>query len=826
MDAAVFRPLFTDNPVMDASGPTRLPPAAVPSRPEPSRFRNLWQLPVFLLGLTALMAVWITRPWWHDPRARQFEQALESARAALDQGDTSSVNQSLLLLTEQLSELGWFPGHAGEFHFLLGSLYLRQADKLGGPAAEQMLGQALEHLRQAEVRGVPEADRARLAFRLSKALDRTGGEPDKLTYYLAPETILSLPADQPGEGRFEAYGMLARAYLKLNNRQAALEANERQLQLPILDQDALLAPARLLRGELLWKQDRIEARKVLARISPDAPPAILSPARFLLALGYQLDNSWAEAANLWNRLLNEDPQPAAPRPQILFYLGWCYRHLERSKEAVQIWQQLVGSKGEESQAASLRLGELRLEAGARTEALGLYERGLTSITRPDQYHNRLVTLAQARQLLTGGAQACLQAGAFSEGLRFLELYGRIGNPDETLVLRSTALETWALAEQKEAAAARDPASARQKEEAARKHLDEAASAYGEAAEQSTDPSTRAERLWHAGQDYLQARDFASALKKVERYLQLAPSSEHVGEAYYQIGQAYQALNQRDAAGKAYRECIGLEKLEPIPKSRPFTFRARYRLALLVLGEGKRGDAEEMLRQNLELMRQGPDPEAEEESLFTLAELLFLEKNYSEASSLYDEALRRYPGYADHAEARFRFAECYRHLAEQALQSQRNSHFREMREHWRHQCRFYLQCALANYEKLVTDLETKSAGTSLSSSEKEVLELSRVAKAQCLFNLGEFRVAIPLYHDLANRYRGSVEGLLALQQQWFCYFQSGDPQGAIQTLTSMRLFLEAMDDKAFERRPPNQSREAFKEMIKQDEAETEKLSLTP
>jgi tetratricopeptide (TPR) repeat protein len=808
---------------MDARQPNRLPPAREPSATESPSFRTLWQVPVFLLGLTVLIGVWLTRPWWNDPRTRKFELALESARAALEEGSSDSLNQSLILLTQQLPELGWFPRRAGEVHFLLGSTYLRQADKRGGVTAQEMNRQAVVHLDQAQARGVPESDRNLLAFRLGKALDRTGGEPNKVVYYLS-QSVESLPADRVLEGRFEAFGMLTQAYLKLGNRQAALEANERQLQLPILDQEALLAPARLLRGELLWEQNRAEARRALARISSDAPPAVLSRARFLLALGYQLDESWTEAAALWKILLAAGTEDAALRPQILFYLGWCYRHLERSPEAVQIWQQLISTQGPEAQAASLRLGELRLEAGARSEALGLYERGLAGVARPDQYGNPLVTLAEARELLTGAARACLQSGAFAEAERFLDLYSRIGNRDDTLVLRSAALEAWAVAEQKEAAG-KEPARARPLLDAARKHLSQAAEAYRDAAEMTADPSARADRIWHAGRDYLQAQDFAGALKALERYLQLAPASERVGEAYYRIGQAYQALNRKDAAGKAYRECIGLEKLEPIPKSRPFTFRARYQLALMALAEDKRRDAEEMLRQNLELMRQEPDPEAEEESLFTLSELLFLDKLYSEASSYWEQALSRYPTYIDRAWARFCLAECYRHLAEQELQSQRSSLFLEMREHSRHQHRVYLQRALANYEKLVTDLEAQPAGA-LSATEQRVLELARVAKAQCFFNLGDYRVAIPLFHALANRYPGSVEGLMALQQQWFCYKESADRQGAAATLTSMRLFLEAMDDKAFEHRPPNQSRQAFRELIQEDEAETEKLSMTP
>src|SRR5262249_48103107 len=134
------------------------------------------------------------------------------------------------------------PETAGEAHFLLGSAYVRQADR-AGPDADGSWQNARAELEQAEALGVSEADQPRLRYRLAQACYHTQADPARVAAYLA-ETVAA--ADDPVEG----YGLLTGAYLRLPEPdvQAALQANEKQLQLPTLD-ESVLAPARLLRGE-------------------------------------------------------------------------------------------------------------------------------------------------------------------------------------------------------------------------------------------------------------------------------------------------------------------------------------------------------------------------------------------------------------------------------------------------------------------------------------------------------------------------------------------------------------------------------------------------
>jgi len=797
-----------------ASTPKTSPPPAA----RDLSFRRLWQLPVFLLGLMALLGVWMTHSLWNDPAARRFERSLLAARETL-LDPKAPLNELPMLLSEALEQIDRFPGRAGEVHFLLGSVYLRLGDKVS-PAerAVKLCQQALTELEQAQALGLPEPDRGAMAYRMGKALYQTGGEPHKVVFYLSGSV------DQAGEDRFEGYQMLTKAYLALQNSKAALDANERALQQPFVD-ERRLAPVRLLRGELLWKEDRAGARKALERIGSDAPPTTLARVRFLIALSHQDDQAWSKAAECWRQILADRREPAAPRPQILFYLGWCQHQLQHLEDAAGIWQQLQSGNGEEAQAAALRLAQLRLEKGQRADAVKLLARALAAVTKPEEYQNRLMTLQQTRELFESASRACLQGGAFDDSLKVVDLYRRIGSPEQVLLLRAQVLEAWAQADGK--ASGVDERSQVRRQEAARAHALEAAATWESAAEAAADDKLKAQQLWHASQDYFQAQDFTRAVRVLDRFMRLKPPGEQLSEASYRMGEAYQALNDVRHAEEAYRACIGLEKTEPVPKTRRFEYRARYQLALVEVGRGGRDEAAYMLRQNLELMGLAPDPESQERSLFLLAELLYMDGRYTQAASYWDQALTAYPTNVDRALARFHLGECYHHQAEAELQALRNSILAEMARSSRRHYRILLEKAAANYDKVKMDLdEAQRTGALLTQTEQTVLQQAAFALAQCRYYLGDYHEAVALYHRLANENMGKVEGLLALQQLWACYYAQPDRGQAAATLTRMRLFLEAVDDKLFANRPDSQSKKAFKTWIDKSEEETQKLSVVP
>src|SRR5688500_3392200 len=127
--------------------------------------RRTWQVPAFLAGVLAVLAVWLARPLCPQHRASPLDRDFAAVRRALDQPRVDA-RQRVALAERLLQQAEPFPDHAGEAHFLLGSAYLRLAERSTDPGDAWV--QARSHLGQAEALGVPEADRPRLAYRLGK----------------------------------------------------------------------------------------------------------------------------------------------------------------------------------------------------------------------------------------------------------------------------------------------------------------------------------------------------------------------------------------------------------------------------------------------------------------------------------------------------------------------------------------------------------------------------------------------------------------------------------------------------------------------------------
>jgi len=63
-----------------------------------------------------------------------------------------------------------------------------------------------------------------------------------------------------------------------------------------------------------------------------------------------------------------------------YYLGVCFQHLERAREAERTWEQaLPAASGEESAALALSLAELRLLSTNPQAALEAFERAVRGV---------------------------------------------------------------------------------------------------------------------------------------------------------------------------------------------------------------------------------------------------------------------------------------------------------------------------------------------------------------------------------------------------------------------------------------------------------------
>jgi tetratricopeptide (TPR) repeat protein len=792
------------------------------SRPDPPvyTFGQLWQVPLFLLGLVALLTLWAIRPLWYDPEIARLRGDLEKARRTL-QDPRAALNGLTVLLNDALGHVGRLPDRAGEAHFLLGSTYLCLAEQVPAEAATDLWHKARSQLQEAEQRGVPENDRPLLRYRLGMAWYHTGGDVQRVIDYL------SAVVDQVEEDRAAGYDALTQCYLRLPkpNLVAALQANAMQLQLPTAD-ESRLAPARLLRGELLLRmKDGEAARKFLAKIK-DAPPEIVAKARALRARSYQDEETWSEAAKLWEEALADPRQPPTDRGQILYLLGCCYRNLHRSAEAARFWKSATHQNGEVGQAASLRLANLQIETGDLPAALELYERALAAVPQSADYHNSLVSLQEVGNLLASDCRTCKDSGKFADALKLARQYAKLVAPAPAQVLLGQVAEAWAAAQLAQSRQLKEAAKAQELAEAARAHFREAALAYERAAQATIGQSNHKDWLWQAAACFLKGEEFRHAITAYQHFMEVQPRppSAQLSEAWYRLGEAQRALHDDHSAAESYKKCIEVDGV--------FAYWARYRHAQIEFTAGHAKDAQEMLEQNLELIEQAGatvDRSVHEKTLFALAEILFWNREFNSAAWHYEKALPLYPASLSAYIARYHLAQCYLHSAREFQHLQPSDQL-STPNHYRGSFNFYLEKAAVQFQILVDDLQARQATSPLAEADAKMLTQARFALADCRYSLGHFLDAIPIYSSLANQYHQRVEGLHARRELYRCYValmeleQKPGPnlQLAQDALEDMRQSLDQLDDAAFQGRPEAEQRAVWARWIKNEEETLQRL----
>src|SRR5262245_11052022 len=98
---------------------------------------QLWQVPMFLIGVLAIVGVAVSAPWRQTPQEREVDQLVLKLRQGLDNNESADV---LVAQAENLKlRLTNFPPRSAEGNFLIGSAYYRQAKTRQGPAANVSL---------------------------------------------------------------------------------------------------------------------------------------------------------------------------------------------------------------------------------------------------------------------------------------------------------------------------------------------------------------------------------------------------------------------------------------------------------------------------------------------------------------------------------------------------------------------------------------------------------------------------------------------------------------------------------------------------------------
>jgi hypothetical protein len=746
---------------MDPIQTRSVPSNSVEDRSSSFSLGRLWQVPLFFVGVTALIVVCLTRGLVAPDPGRQLHHELAEARRLLDR-EANDPNGALRYAQQAVDNLMYDQGRAAEAYFLLGSAHLRLADQASEASAGEHWREARRCFQEAERRGLDGEDGNRLRYRLAKLSFHLGDDPGQV--------IGQLKAALDGaDDRAEALTLLSRAYLRLSppNLKEALSVNKKlREEVPQIGED-VLGPAKLAGAKLLLQlNQREEAQKTLEKISDRAPPAILTEKNMLLAGLYQEAHKWAEAAELWKVVLDDKRVPLTEAGGVLYNLGVCHRRLDQNGPAAEAWEDCMRrSQGEEGQAATLALAELRLHEANPEKSVTLLAEAVAKIRKADDWpKNSLMELVSVRELFEQAMTIYRQAHQFDLAVRTAELYERVAAPPKAQLRRAELNSEWAKAVRERAHSAKDDATRKKEETTADELLRQAAEAHAEAAKLLTEKSAREERLWLSAVCSYEGHDYARAADKLREIVEREKENvDRLSEGLFLLGETCRHLHDNKAAETAYKMCVEC--------GAGFTYRARYQLAMLEIEAGNIDSAEKELEQNILIEHRDDDAQAQEKSRLALCDL-----QYRKAASLplyYRKVVQHLEGHLDHfsltpesVRARYQLADSYRQqVLHDTLTGSTEKMSPEASDHFLALSKRSWSRAAEEFAKLEKLIEKPELAALLSAKQKMGIPFH---VAECYYNLGEFENALKKYEGLAEKWGKTQHALQALGCSIQCF----------------------------------------------------------
>jgi len=771
------------------------PPAAgwgqnawVPANGSPPRsIGQLWQAPVFVVGLAALVFTWIRHPEFPQSPGARLDQEIAEALHALEDRDHY---RALVLAQQSLEKAGQSPQLTGDIHFVLGSAHLMAAEVAPDGERAQTAARALADLQQADQWGVAKDRQPQLQYRLAVAQYMNGTDSKRVVEIL--ENVL---ANDP-QDRLEGYRLLTRLYLaaKPPNLDAALRANEKLLGLALLEN---ANSVRMQQGDILLRLKRFdEAVDVLNRIPAGA--AEFTEARRGVATCLLEKGDWKSAALLLEQATGPEQPPSPVLARNLHALALCHQRAQRYDDAVRVLERIRKTMpgGEESQAASLQLGDVKRLQGRDDEALTCFKQGLDAIQGP--YQNTIVKLEAAQQMVGSALASWHAVDDFVRTRSLAESYHRIATAGEAERCFAVASQSAGIAHQRLA----DHASGKPSEDqlqSALKYFTEAAQSFETVARSWEGQPAQANFLWAAAENFHRARQHERAAAVWERYLALEFAEKRSAEAYINLGEAHQALKKPVAAIEAWKKATVF--------TGPHQCRAKYLLAMSYMERKQDVDAEAMLQSIVKNAPADPEPAEYRLAMFAMGQLLFNQDRFAEAATQLQRAIELYAGEPQTLYSRYGLAEAYRQMAADEERQSRGTGTLAAAANFRKNRKEYLEKSLEQFKTINYQLADARANRPLNEKDQRYLRASRFGSAKCLYDLARYEEAITLYEDLAKTYQNRAEALMALSEIIRFYDALKKYDQCRTAVERFRVAMNRLDDSQFA--APNTSRAQWK-----------------
>lgn len=571
---------------------------------------------------------------------------------------------------------------------------------------------------------------------------------------------------------------------------AELEQQLDQLLVEATQRPEVLSWALEQQVRLLLDQDRVDpAREIVSTnrshlLNTDYEPVIEYLAALIQCRSGQFDQAELALRDLRSRLTVRDDIDARS--------GWLLGRViledqgpQRPLEAISFFRDVVEvhSSGEYVTASRLGMAEALTDLQRFEEALSQYRAVLDELKSLSP--TRLINRDEVRASLTVRSRFLQQANQPDQAIDYMQLAAQLVDPHDndarSFYLAELAMMKWSLAERYRGRTASEQQAGRT--EAAQTFARRSRELFLTAADDYLELSGRrtinesqsAEALWQAAQMYDNAGARPQTIRLMEGFLVSRPHSDQVPMALFRLGQAYQAEGRLPPAIEQYQRCI-----REHPRSTA-AYESHIPLAdcFVMSGAPFAKEAEDTL---LYVLEESPDepgrftPQAPiyRDALFKLADLYSRDGRVEEAIARFDEALQRYPDDPRLPRALFLLAGAYRRsgldleglasemgnaLRREEMMTRRNERLRKAEE--------LFGQVIAALSPLPTD--------GMSSVQKLHLQLSHTYRADCAFDLAEYRRALELYQEVVRVYSEEPAALAACLQMINCYESLGRVQ---------------------------------------------------
>jgi hypothetical protein len=733
--------------------------ATDPAAPVPPR--RLWQLPTFLAGLAALVALWNYGPRLRPTVADRFDRSIQSLRPALDRWppDIDQVQAALRKLP---------PGDppadkVSQVRYLTGSAYVALAEAAPtAPDTPEWWALALRNLEAVAVKDLPVNDQKKLKYRLARTWFHTPGTDRKRTLEALAQSVTG--GDDPAEG----FQLLAKLYHDGSTRD---EAKERDSLRNFLKHASPRADARTLneaRVRLAALHGKLgegeEAKRVLERVGPEAPPEVYAAARLQLAGYHQAGQDWAAAAAVWEQVRDMKGATDEQRAESRIRLAEAYVKLNRPADAAAA---INDGKADGPDGAAILFQRAKLKLGEPSATKDVVRDLEAAFAGSDVATVRkLVPVAEARTVCEEAYQKSKAAGDYALAVRAATVFAKVADNGAEHRLLAEAHSSWA------AVTTGDDST---------QHYRAAAAECEALGKSDPSPAGKGDWLRKAAGLYLKAGDRAKGLAVLgDLTTRLVEYPEDkAGQAWAEMGDAYLAAGDKEQARLAYQNAAG--------RPGPAQDRARVRCAALAhSADPAKSAAPTLLEEVVSHPAEGRDPALQQEAEYLLGEVYLLHQDWPKAGEKLRAALTAFPDSPRAPRGHYQLGQVFRHAAYDAAGQMKTDRAaldeikkeRLVTRQPAHKVddQLKIEDRLERLEKTFQtqmraayDEFRKAEALFPGSPDADADTVKRTSfwAADCTFWLGEFADGAARYERLRSMYQGHVEELEAGRDLYRC-----------------------------------------------------------